>query len=113
MSRPTHEFAFVGLGCIIQNLMKLLSAEALSSANTRPVMGPVSFTEELPEGGRGKRMYVVNCNVLEVPVETTGKPPRQSKTICGDQFGHLTTDHQRRGITGGEVSDLAAAWLKR
>lgn len=95
--------------------MKPLSAEALLSANTRPVMGPVSFLEQTPVGGKGKngKMFEVICDVGEAPVLPTGKLPGKPRIIC-DEFGHLTTNRQRGGVTGGEISDLRmTAWLGR
>ena len=88
-------------------MCRLLSEEAILDGNTKPVVGPVSFMELAPPGGKGKKgkMFEVVCDVGEVPVPPTGKLPEKPKIIC-DGFGHLTTDHQRRGVTGGEVSDL-------
>lgn len=96
-------------------MCRLLSVEAVLEGNTRPVVGPVSFLELTPPGGKGKngKMFEVICDVGEAPVPPTGKLPEKPKIIC-DRFGHLATDRQRRGVTGGEISDLRmTAWLGR
>ncbi len=79
--------------------MKFLSAETLNT-NTRIEMGPVTFVPV--EGGRGKRMFEVQCDVREIPVEETVAFPRKPKIVITDEFGHLGTEHrtwahQRRG----------------
>src|SRR3990167_6863250 len=89
--------------------MKTAPVEALLSANTRPVVGPISFIPD--KEGKGKGMYRVNCSVQEEPVPCTGARPRQPRVLAGDSFGHLVTEHQlwaqsRKGMTGGEISDL-------
>lgn len=94
-------------------MCKLLSAEALlANPNTKPVMGEVSFVPV--KGGKGKigKMYEVICPVEEVPIALAGSLPRKPKIIC-DEFGRLAINRQRRDVTGGEISNLTAAWLAR
>ena len=71
--------------------MKLASVETLK-VNTKIEMGPVNFVPV--EGGRGKRMFEVQCDVKEVPVDSVGAFPRKPRVIVTDAFGHLGTEHQ-------------------
>lgn len=71
--------------------MKPLSLETLG-ASTRIEIGAVNFVPV--EGGKGRRLFEVQCDIKEVPVGPVGLPPRKPRTIKTDEFGHLGTEHQ-------------------